>query len=260
MSLAPPKRPIRGRLRGVAGYLPGALTLGNVLAGYLAILLASQGRLLTAAILIFAAAVLDGLDGRVARLTGTTSDFGEELDSLADAVSFAVAPSIIAFHFALADLGRVGWGACFLYAACGVIRLARFNAAAGEHKDFIGVPSPTAAAAVACPALFTGGETLASFLVPGYLLLVVVIGLLMISPVRYFSPKNLRFGPRPYRALALWAAILAGLIMRYEWVVPGLILLYLLSPLFRPWFGRRRKRASVPRSSAPSSSSRDKAE
>ena len=243
MSLAPQRRPIRGRLRGVAGYLPGALTMGNVLAGYLAILLASQGRLMTAAILIFAAAVLDGLDGRVARLTGTTSEFGEELDSLADAVSFAVAPSIIAFHFALADLGRVGWGACFLYAACGVIRLARFNAAAGERKDFIGVPSPTAAAAVACPALLTGGQTLEAPWVPGYLLLVVVIGLLMISPVRYFSPKNLRFGPRPYRALALWAAILAGLIMRYEWVIPGLIVLYLLSPLFRPWFARRRKGA-----------------
>lgn len=236
------RRPLRGRIKGAAGWLPGALTLGNVLAGYSAILLASQERFLFAALLVFAAAILDGLDGRVARLTGTTSDFGEELDSLADAVSFAVAPSIIAFHMALSGLGRVGWAVCFLYAACGVIRLARFNSMTGEHHDFIGVPSPTAAVTISCPALLTAGHPIPENLVIAYAVLVTLIGLLMVSHVRYFSPKSIRFGPKPYRALALWAAVLAGLIMRYEWMIPGLIVLYLLSPLYRRFLpGRSRK-------------------
>ena len=236
------RQPLRGRFKGAAGWLPGALTMGNVLAGYSAILLASQGRFLFAALLVFAAAILDGLDGRVARLTGTTSEFGEELDSLADAVSFAVAPSIIAFHMALSGLGRVGWAVCFLYAACGVIRLARFNSTTGEHHDFIGVPSPTAAVTISCPALLTAGRPLPDGLVIGYAVLVALVGLLMVSHVRYFSPKSIRFGPKPYRALALWAAVLAGLIMRYEWMIPGLIVIYLLSPLYRRFLrGRSRK-------------------
>lgn len=233
------RRPLRGRFKGAAGWLPGALTLGNVLAGYSAILLASQGRFLFASLLVFGAAILDGLDGRVARLTGTTSEFGEELDSLADAVSFAVAPSVIAFHMALSGLGRVGWAVCFLYAACGVIRLARFNSMTSDHHDFIGVPSPTAAVTISCPALLTAGRPLPEGLVVAYAVLVTLIGLLMVSHVRYFSPKSIRFGPKPYRALALWAAVLAGLIMRYEWMIPGLIVLYLLSPLYRRFLPNR---------------------
>ncbi len=236
-SRSPRQRGFKSRIR-VGGWLPGSLTLGNVLAGYASILLASQGRFFVAGALIFAAAIFDGLDGRVARMTGTTSEFGEQLDSLADAISFAVAPSVLAFHMGLAELGRAGWGVCFLFAACGVIRLARFNASSSEHNDFVGVPSPTAAATVACPAIVLEEAVFPPWALPVYAVVVAGIGLLMVSTVRYRSPKNLRFGPRPYRWLAVWAAILAGLIIRYEWVVPGLIALYLLSPVFL-----RRRRA-----------------
>ncbi len=229
---------LRGRLKLPAGWLPGALTLGNVLAGYSAILMAAQGRFLIACILIYAAAFLDFFDGRVARMTGTTSDFGEQLDSLADAVSFGVAPSMLAFHMGLHSLGRIGWGVCFLFAACGVIRLARFNALTGDSHDFIGVPIPTAAAVVACPALLLKGEPSPEWFIELHAVIVIGAGLLMVSRIRYLSPKNLRFGPKPYRALACWAAILAGLVMKHEWVVPGLLVLYLVSPI---WFLIRRR-------------------
>lgn len=229
-------RLFRARLRGITGWLPGALTLGNLLAGYAAILLAGQGRLLTATVLVLVAGVLDGLDGRVARLVGATSDFGEELDSLADAVSFAVAPSMIAFHAGLAGLGRVGWAACFVFAACGVIRLARFNAAPHDHHWFIGLPIPSAAAAASCPVLLTGGDPVPERFVPAYAVAVVGIGLLMVSAIRYRTFKDIQFGRRPYRILAIWALLLAGLVAKAEWMIPGLVVFYLVSPL---WWRRR---------------------
>ncbi len=229
-------RLFRARLRGITGWLPGALTLGNLLAGHAAILLAGQGRLLAGTVLVLVAGVLDGLDGRVARLVGATSDFGEELDSLADAVSFAVAPSIIAFHAGLQGLGRIGWAACFVFAACGVIRLARFNAAPHDHHWFIGLPIPSAAAAATCPLLVTGGEPVPARYVPAYAVAIVGVALLMVSAIRYRTFKDIRFGRRPYRILALWALLLAGLVARAEWMIPGLVGFYLLSPL---WWRRR---------------------
>lgn len=228
---SPPPR--KGRLSAVGGWLPGAITLGNVLAGFSAILLASTEKTYLAAVLILAAGILDGLDGRVARLTGTTSSFGEQLDSLADAVSFCVAPAVLAFHLGVGGLGRFGWGVCFLFAACGVIRLARFNSFARTHHDFIGLPTPAAAGVVTCPLLLAGGSGLPEWFPLPYGLIMLIVALLMVSPFRYRAFKDLRFGPKPYRALALWAAILAGLIFMYEWFVPLLIALYLVSPLTR---------------------------
>jgi CDP-diacylglycerol--serine O-phosphatidyltransferase len=202
-------------------------------------------RFFVAAVLILAAGILDGLDGRVARLTGTTSSFGEQLDSLADAISFTVAPSVLAFHLGVGTLGRFGWGACFLFTACGVIRLARFNAFTRTHHDFIGLPTPAAAATLASPILIVGGAPLPDWFPILYGVLAPFAALLMISPFRYRAFKDLRFGPKPYRALALWAAILAGLIFMYEWFVPALILAYLVSPLTRNVLrmlrGKRRK-------------------
>ncbi|GAB4222234.1 MAG: CDP-diacylglycerol--serine O-phosphatidyltransferase [Acidobacteriota bacterium] len=230
----PSERPRRlgARLRGAAGIVPGALTIGNMLAGYAAILAATEQRFPLAALLVLAAAALDGLDGRIARLTGTTSRFGEQLDSLADAVSFAVAPSMLAFFMGLERLGRVGWAACFLYAACGVIRLARFNALPPrDSRWFIGLPIPAAAAAVISPALLAGPRPMPDEALPFLAIVMVVIALLMISPIRYRSYKDLAFGRRLYRALAVWAALLAGLLAAHEWVVPALALAYLVSPL-----------------------------
>lgn len=232
-------RPLRlgERLRGAAGFIPGALTVGNMLAGYASILLATEGRFQTALVMILVAGVLDGLDGRVARITRTTSDLGGHLDSLADAVSFAVAPSMLAYHLGVETLGRTGWAACFLYAACGVIRLARFNASPPKDpRYFIGLPIPAAAWTIITPVLYLGDQHLPKEWVALQAGLMVIIALLMISPVRFRTFKDLRFGRKAYRVLALWAAILAGIVAAHEWVIPALLFAYLLSPVVeRVW-------------------------
>ncbi len=230
----------RGRFRGVVGWLPGMLTMGNVLAGFVAIIMASQDRLAVAALLVLAAAFLDGLDGRLARMTGTTSQFGEQLDSIADGISFAVAPSLVAFFSGLEDLHRTGWALSFIFAACGVIRLARFSAGLQDPRYFIGLPSPTAAAIAVCPALLTGGERIPRELIPVYAALIVVTGLLMVSKIRYRSFKDLRFSQRPYRVLAVWVLVLAGFVALGEWMLPTIIAAYLFSPTVE-WLARQRR-------------------
>ncbi len=225
------------RLRHVGGWLPGALTLGNLLAGFGAILMAMQGRYMIAFWLIFAAGLLDGLDGRIARLAGTSSNFGGQLDSLCDAISFAVAPAILAFQLGVGGLGRFGWAACFIYVACGVIRLARFSSAIHQDDDFIGLPIPSAAAAVTVPTIVTGGAPLAQGFATAEAMLLMAVGLLMVSRIRYPSFKRLRFDPRPYRVLAVWAVVLAAFIWAAEWVAPALVVAYLLAPVIRKLLG-----------------------
>ena len=129
--------PNRRFRRGVY-LLPTLFTVGNLFCGFSSVLYASLGKLETAAILIVIAGVLDALDGRIARLTGTTSDFGLEFDSLADLVSFGVAPSYLAFHWALLPLGRLGWLAALIFVVCAAMRLARFNlrTTAGSKKTW----------------------------------------------------------------------------------------------------------------------------
>lgn len=234
------------RLRGAATSLPGAITVGNLLAGYASILMAARGRFWLAGLLILTAAALDGIDGRVARLVGGESPMGEHLDSLADAVSFAVAPSALAFHMGLASLGRAGWAVCFLFTACGVLRLARFNVGAHDYRYFIGLPIPTAAAIAACPVLFTNDAPMTSGWIPVHAVIMVITGGLMVSRVRFRTFKDLRFGQRPYRILALWSAILVGFVTFPEWMLPILIVGYLLSPLVSGIQVRIKKRRAPP--------------
>jgi len=131
--------------------LPNLFTLAALFGGFYAIVMAMNGRFDLATLGIFASMVLDSLDGRVARMTGTQSAFGEQMDSLADMVSFGAAPALIAYEWALRPLGRWGWIAAFVYCACGALRLARFNVNAGvvNKRYFQGLPSPAAAALVA---------------------------------------------------------------------------------------------------------------
>lgn len=131
--------------------LPNLITLAAMFGGFYAILMAIAGRFEMAALGILVAMVLDGLDGRVARLTNTQSAFGEQMDSLSDMVSFGVAPALFAFEWAFSDLGRWGWLAAFVYTACAALRLARFNVnvAVVDKRYFQGLPSPAAAALVA---------------------------------------------------------------------------------------------------------------
>jgi CDP-diacylglycerol---serine O-phosphatidyltransferase len=144
-----PVAPPRPRPKGIYA-LPNAITLSALFASFYAIVMAMNGRFETACIAIFAAAVLDSLDGRVARMTNTQSAFGEQMDSLADMVSFGAAPALIIYQWALKDMGKLGWIPAFVYIAGAALRLARFNVNIGvvDKRYFQGLPSPAAAALV----------------------------------------------------------------------------------------------------------------
>ncbi|HEY0663279.1 MAG TPA: CDP-diacylglycerol--serine O-phosphatidyltransferase, partial [Thiobacillaceae bacterium] len=175
--------------------LPNLFTTGALFAGFYAIVMAMNGRFDASAVAIFIAMVLDGLDGRVARLTHTQSAFGAEFDSLADMVSFGVAPALVIYEFALQDLGKLGWIAAFVYCAGAALRLARFNTQIDTVTDkrfFQGLPSPSGAALVAG---FVW--VMVEYGVEGYdvrwLAAVIALfgGLTMVSNFRYYSGKEI---------------------------------------------------------------------
>ena len=176
----------RPRPRGIY-LLPNLFTTAALFAGFYAIVGAMNGRFEAAAVAIFVAMVMDGLDGRVARLTHTQSAFGAEYDSLSDMVAFGVAPALVAYVWSLSTLGKLGWLAAFIYTAAAALRLARFNTQ-------VGLPSPSAAAIVAGMVwvgndygLGGSGVALPAFFITG------LAGLLMVSNLRYNSFKNLDF-------------------------------------------------------------------
>jgi len=186
-------RPPTHRRRGIY-LLPNLFTTAALFSGFYACTAAFNGRYELAAIVIFVAMVLDGLDGRVARLTNTESDFGAEYDSMADMMSFGVAPALLMYTWSLASLGKLGWFAAFVHAAGGALRLARFNAQleTADKRYFQGLPSPSAAGILAgfvWVAVEYGfdGDTLRY----GVLGLTITTGLLMVSNVRYYSFKDI---------------------------------------------------------------------
>src|SRR5262249_58445514 len=142
-------RPRRSRLRRGVYLLPSLLTVGNMFCGYACVVYAMRGEYEVAAPYIGVAIILDMLDGRIARMTGTTSAFGVEFDSLADVISFGIAPAILSFAWGLSSLGRLGWAAGFVFVTAAALRLARFNiqaAGSADKRYFVGMPSPAAAA------------------------------------------------------------------------------------------------------------------
>lgn len=173
--------------------LPCLLTCASLFCGFYSIISSINGHFFTAAIAILIGAVFDGLDGRVARMTGTTSQFGKELDSLCDLVSFGVAPALLAYLWALTPYGRYGWLAAFLYVATTALRLARFNTQPpSAGSDFVGLPCPAAAMMVTTTVLFSrylGATDTVKHL--SILLLVYVLSYLMVSNHRYLSFKQL---------------------------------------------------------------------
>ena len=178
--------------------LPNLFTTAALFCGFYGIVSSINGQFETAAIAIFVAMVLDGVDGRVARLTNTESDFGAEFDSLADMVSFGLAPALIVYLWMLSSLGKVGWLVAFVYVACAALRLARFNtqAAHSDKRYFQGLASPAAAAVVA--GLIWNGELLKEYVsLPSlqYIALVTTLlaGLLMVTNVRYHSFKGVNW-------------------------------------------------------------------
>ena len=203
---------VRKRRKGIY-VLPNLFTLAALFGGFYSVVMAMNGRFDLATIGVFAAMVLDSLDGRVARLTHTQSAFGEQMDSLSDMVSFGAAPALIAYEWALRPLGRWGWIAAFVYCACAALRLARFNVNTGvvDKRYFQGLPSPAAAALVtgfiwltneiitahrdvpwfkAFIELFTGGGILRTDLSWFMFAITLVAGLTMVTNVPYYSFKD----------------------------------------------------------------------
>ncbi|WP_151705131.1 CDP-diacylglycerol--serine O-phosphatidyltransferase [Nitrincola alkalilacustris] len=204
---------VKGKPHKGVYLLPNLFTTGGLFSGFYAVVAAMDGRFEAAAIAIFVAMVLDGLDGRVARMTNTQSPFGAEYDSLSDMVSFGVAPALVAFTWALGDLGKLGWFAAFLYVAGTALRLARFNTQIGsvDKRYFIGLPSPAAAAAVAGLIwVSTAFEIDPDDIVYLVALYVALAGVLMVSNVLYYSFKDVDFrGKVPFIILAAIVLVIA---------------------------------------------------
>jgi len=222
------------RHRGVY-LLPNLFTTGALFCGFYAIVSGMDGNFGHAAVAIFLAMLLDGMDGRVARMTNTQSAFGEQYDSLADMVSFGVAPALVMFSWVLHDLGRWGWAAAFIYTACAALRLARFNTQIGvvDKKYFIGLASPMAASVIAATVLtlsnYSPETTLAK---SGLALLTASVGLLMVSNFRYTSFKSVDFRGRvPFGFMLLVVMAFALLIIYRE---EGLLLLSVVYGLSAP--------------------------
>jgi CDP-diacylglycerol---serine O-phosphatidyltransferase len=213
--------------------LPNLFTTGNLFCGFFAIVSVFQEKFLFAAIAILLASVFDVLDGKVARLSGATSKFGVQYDSLADLVSFGVAPALLAFSWALRPYGRFGWLAAFLFVVCGALRLARFNvmSSSGEVKYFKGLPIPAAASMIALTILLylrlieTGWVKDIVILV-----MIYVLAFLMVSNIRYFSLKELNLAKRkPFSIFIFIVLSMIVVVMEPVLVLFGSILLYIFS-------------------------------
>jgi CDP-diacylglycerol--serine O-phosphatidyltransferase len=221
------------RFRRGVYLLPSLFTMGNMFCGYACVVFATRGEFETAAPFIGIAIVLDMLDGRIARMTGTASEFGVEFDSLADIITFGIAPAILSFEWGLAPLGRLGWAAGFLFLAAAAIRLARFNiqsAAGGDKRYFVGMPSPAAAAIPAATvyAYPWGLQDYQSAL--PVLVMVVVPAVLMVSKIRFRSFKTFDLQTRrPYSVLLLIAVGIVLIATHPRYVLVGLAYTYLAS-------------------------------
>jgi CDP-diacylglycerol--serine O-phosphatidyltransferase len=227
--------------------LPNLLTTGNLLAGFWAIIAVFQERFYFAAVAILLAAVFDEFDGKVAKLSGTTSKFGMQYDSLADLVSFGVAPALLAFSWALRPYGKFGWLAAFLFVACGAIRLARYNvlASAGETKYFKGLPIPVAAAMIAFTILLYF-QLIETDLIKDIVILVMiyVLAFLMVSNIRYFSLKELNLAKRkPFSIFIFVVLSLVVIVMEPVVVLFASVLIYVFSGPVGMVLAWRKKRA-----------------
>ncbi len=234
------------RRRGIF-LLPSLFTTANLFSGFLAVLLTTHGRYVEAALAVLAAILLDILDGKVARLTNTTTQFGLEFDSLADVVSFCVAPAFLLYAWALSHLGRAAWLAAFLFVICGALRLARFNVYAGlvDRRFFVGLPTPAAAGLAASSVLLLADTEVARWGLLAISAATYLVALLMVSTFRYWSFKEVDLSRR-HRVGILLLVVLAVLIVatNHQLFLFTLFGFYVLSgPARRLWV---RKPEGVP--------------
>ena len=248
-----PQRQLR---RGIY-VLPSLMTLGNLFCGYACIVYAMRGEYETAAPFIGIAMILDALDGRIARMTGTSSAFGLEFDSLADVISFGMAPAILTFSWGLTSLGRWGWAAGFIYVTAAAMRLARFNVqtGTGDKKYFVGMPSPAAAAIPASTIYaYPAGFQHPIGAIPA-LTLVLLPGFLMVSTIKFRSFKNLDLqARRPYTLLIAIALFFALVFAHPAFALVTISYLYLISAFVEMLVHRLRRRhepSTIPAATLP---------
>lgn len=227
--------------------LPNLFTTAGLFAGFYAIVAGMKGNFEVAAIAIFVAMIMDGLDGRVARLTGTESEFGAQYDSLSDMVCFGITPALVLYSWSLQFLGKFGWLAAFFYAATTALRLARFNVQHGhaDNRYFIGLPCPAAAAVIA-GMVWVGTD----FAIHGMRIseivaaVTIMVGSLMVSNVRYNSFKQLEFkGHVPFFAVLLVVLIYLLIAWDPAKVLCGVFSIYAISgPVLmgRDYFAQRK--------------------
>jgi len=218
--------------------------VANLFCGYGCVVYATKGDFDTAAVLIGIAMILDTLDGFVARLTHTSSAFGVQLDSLADVVSFGVAPAFMLYVFALAPLGRAAWLAAFLFAICGALRLARFNVHSGvtDRRYFVGLPIPAAAGMVASVVLLLGDDEIPRWLGAAIAVGTYAVSILMVTTFRYYSFKEIDFARR--RPASVLVLVVLGVLIvatHPQWFLFLLFSAYVLSGPTRPLWARRRE-------------------
>jgi len=237
------KRAKNVRIKKGIYILPNLFTTASLFMGFYSIIASIQGKFYPAAIAIIISLVFDGLDGRVARMTNTTSRFGAEYDSLADLVAFGVAPSLLAYLWAMSFDGKPGWMAGFLFVACGALRLARYNIQIGiiDSKVFNGLPIPAAAAVIATTVIFFDHIGLEGTLSDPYyifLILVVMLSLLMVSSIKYYSFKNMNLHARiPFKILLVAIGIFLVFYLKPEIMAFIIMVGYALSgPLW--WLGK----------------------
>ncbi len=225
--------------------LPNLFTTASLFSGFMAIIWAADAKFEWSAMAILFSAIMDGLDGKVARLTGTSSEFGVQYDSLADLAAFGIAPGFMVYAWMIHIYGRTGAAVAFLFATCGALRLARFNVAAAggaSKKFFIGLPIPAAGCTLAALVFFVPYlPDLVQGAVPGFcLLLTGLLAFLMVSRVRYYSFKEYGF-LRTHRyqsmvtAILLFSLIMAdprlfGFLLFFAYIIVGLVYTFILLP------------------------------
>lgn len=229
--------------------LPSILTTFGMFAGFYSIVASINGNFTLAAISIMVAMMWDTLDGRVARLTNTQSAFGAQYDSLADLISFGLAPALLVYEWSLSDLGRVGWLAAFIFLACAALRLARFNTQVGtaDKRYFQGLPSPAAAGVIASMIwlkfwnfeFFFGTATFSYYIGVG---ITILCALLMVSNVRYYSFKELDSKKASFRFLLVIVLSLIVLLSKPNIFLFTGFFLYMLSGPFITIIGLNKKR------------------
>jgi len=228
--------------------LPNVLTTFGLFAGFFAIILATRGQYADAAVAIFVAMLWDGLDGRVARLTNTQSEFGAQYDSMADMISFGVAPALLMYFWQFSDMGKAGWLAAFVYTAAGALRLARFNTQISneDKRYFQGLPSPAAAALIA--GMVWTKQSIGVTDYDQYVTLVswvilVGAGVLMVSNVRYYSFKDINLkGRSSFKFLLIATLILIVVTVWPSAILFVFFLAYALSGLIMTMIEVRKKR------------------